>query len=91
MAIGKLTHVFRKGMISAPEPGAVTTSTSCSRAKVQCKSESQQLVAAAVLPIITPRQAEKKRADRVIDEAAAPCGCVGVASCDQPWKNSFST
>jgi hypothetical protein len=30
MAMGRLTHVFRKGMISAPEPGAVTTSTSCS-------------------------------------------------------------
>lgn len=29
MAIGRLTQVFRKGMISAPEPGAVTTSTSC--------------------------------------------------------------
>jgi hypothetical protein len=29
MAMGRLTQVLRKGMISAPEPGAVTTSTSC--------------------------------------------------------------
>lgn len=29
MAIGRLTHVFKKGMTSAPLPGAVTTSTSC--------------------------------------------------------------
>ncbi len=28
MAMGRLTQVLRKGMISAPEPGAVTTSTS---------------------------------------------------------------
>lgn len=28
MADGRLTYVFRKGMISAPELGAVTTSTS---------------------------------------------------------------
>ncbi len=31
IAMGRLTHVFRKGMISAPEPGAVTTSTSCEK------------------------------------------------------------
>ena len=29
MAIGKLTQVFKNGMVSAPLPGAVTTSTSC--------------------------------------------------------------
>ena len=29
MAAGRLTQVFRNGMISAPLPGAVTTSTSC--------------------------------------------------------------
>jgi len=29
MAIGKFTQVLRKGMTSAPLPGAVTTSTSC--------------------------------------------------------------
>jgi len=27
-ARGRFSQVFRKGMISAPEPGAVTTSTS---------------------------------------------------------------
>lgn len=27
--MGKFTHVFRKGITSAPDPGAVTTSTSC--------------------------------------------------------------
>lgn len=32
MAMGRLTQVLRKGMISAPEPGAVTTSTSCAHA-----------------------------------------------------------
>jgi hypothetical protein len=31
MAIGRLTQVFRKGMTSAPEPGAVTTRTSFGR------------------------------------------------------------
>ena len=30
IAAGRFTHVLRKGMISAPLPGAVTTSTSCS-------------------------------------------------------------
>ena len=29
MAEGKLTYVFKKGIISAPEFGAVTTNTSC--------------------------------------------------------------
>ena len=29
IAIGKFTQVFKKGMTSAPLPGAVTTSTSC--------------------------------------------------------------
>jgi len=29
MAMGRLTQVLRKGMTSAPEPGAVTTRTSC--------------------------------------------------------------
>jgi len=29
MAMGKLTYVLRKGMTSAPLPGAVTTNTSC--------------------------------------------------------------
>ena len=28
MAAGRLTYVFKKGIISAPELGAVTTSTS---------------------------------------------------------------
>lgn len=29
MAEGRLTYVFKNGIISAPELGAVTTSTSC--------------------------------------------------------------
>lgn len=29
IAEGKLTYVFKKGIISAPEFGAVTTNTSC--------------------------------------------------------------
>ena len=33
MAEGKLTYVFKKGIISAPEFGAVTTNTSCHKAK----------------------------------------------------------
>ena len=39
IAMGRLTHVFRKGMTSAPLPGAVTTSTSCTEQPVQYEAQ----------------------------------------------------